>query len=131
MSPDAPGFWGLVWGLQDGSNFYFAQFYPGLGLIVYRVVNWSFTSIASNGSAPVPAANEWKNLKLEARNGVYKIFVDGIKQVEFTDTFFPSGKAGVLGYGGNTSVYDNVIIDSWSEPLTVMPEPGYYTCPSL
>ena len=48
--------------------------------------------------------------------------------VEFTDNYYPYGKAGVLGYGGNTSVYDNVIIDSWSEPL-VMPEPGYYTSP--
>ena len=88
MSPDETGIWGLVWGLQDGSNFYFAQFYSGAGLKVYRVDNWAFTQLTSNTGAPAPVANQWFTLRLEAQDGVYHIYVDGVEQLTVTDTVF-------------------------------------------
>ncbi len=129
MSPDAAGIYGLFWGLQDGSNFYFAQFYGDL-LKVFKIFSWDvggWTPIVTSTITRV-ATNQWVNLRLEVRKGLHRIYVDDVQKVEFTDTYYPSGRAGVLGYGGITSVYDNVTIDNWSEAL-VLPEPGYYTSP--
>ena len=128
MSSSTTGFFGLVWGLQDASRFYMVQFYPNQGMRVYRADNW-FTSDQKIGdvpTAPVPNPGTWFTLRLEARNGTFWIYVDGALQGTFTDLTYPGGRVGVMGYGGATTYYDNVVV----ERIEAVPTPygqGNYT----
>jgi len=114
MSPNTPGFFGLVWGAQDNAHYYFAQFYPGMGLRVYRVVGWfNATRLADVPSAPAPVPGQWFTMRLEARNGTYRIYVNGTLYATVTDSTYPSGRVGLMGYGGVTSRYDDVLLQEW------------------
>ena len=118
---------GLVWGLQDEHRYYMAQFVQGQGMRVYRADDWfySFAKIGDVPAAPVPAPGQWFTLRLEARNGVFGLYVDGILQTTITDHTYPSGRIGVLGYGGATSRYDDVLVEN-IEPPSAYPS-GVYT----
>ena len=127
MSPDTShGFFGLVWGLQDERRYYMAQFYPGQGMRVYRTDNWVFTKIGDVPDAPIPAPGQWFTLRLEARSGAFLLYVDGALQAAINDHTYATGRVGVMGYGGITSRYDDVLIESIASVSTPC-NPGVYT----
>ncbi|HEU5123288.1 MAG TPA: fibronectin type III domain-containing protein [Verrucomicrobiae bacterium] len=127
MSTSSVGFFGLLWGFQDDApGFYMAQWYPGIGLQVYRLDNWfnKFTLIAGNPTAPVPVPNQWFTLRLEARNGLYRLYVNGTLQITVTDATYAHGRIGLMGYGGTANYYDDVLVETLPP---VLPKQGSYT----
>ncbi|HOP96627.1 MAG TPA: fibronectin type III domain-containing protein [Verrucomicrobiota bacterium] len=127
MSTSPVGFFGLTWGFQDDSpGFYMAQWYPGTGLQVYRLDNWfsNFTLVGSAPAAPVPVPNQWFTLRLEARNGLYRLYVDGVLLLTVTDATYPVGRVGLMGYGGTANFYDDVLVEMLPPAA---PREGVYT----
>jgi hypothetical protein len=113
MSSSTVGFFGLVWGLQDSTRFYMVQFYPNQGMRVYRTDNWFTTcqKLVDEPTAPTPSPGTWFTLRLEARNGTFRLYVNGVLQGTVTDQTYPGGRVGVMGYGGATTYYDDVLVE--------------------
>ena len=86
---------GVVWRYQDADNYYVARMNPlEDNYRVYHVVGGKRTQIATKEGLKVPTG-EWHTLKVTMAGGRIECYLDGKKEIEFTDSTIP--KAGRIG----------------------------------
>ncbi len=108
---------GLVFCVQDVSNYYYA-FFEAKNDIIYLMKNvaGSFTTISSVSFADDGA---WHNWRIVKSGSMIKIYVDDVLLLTETDTQFASGNFGLRAYSTNNQMWDDIKVLKLADPIDV------------
>jgi hypothetical protein len=100
---------GLVTRYTDANNYYYVTVRSNGTLLLRRMVNGVFTTLAS-AALPV-TLNRTYRVRLEAIGTRLRVFVDNAVLAEASDSALDQGRAGVMMYKMRAD-YDNVVVSS-------------------
>jgi hypothetical protein len=103
----ADRWFGLATRFIDPANYYYVTLRSSNTILLRRMVNGVFTTLAS-GQLPV-ALNQTYNVRLEAIGTRLRVFVNGQQRLEAIDSYLRHGQAALLTYRTRAD-FDNVVI---------------------
>lgn len=107
---------GLCWRLQDTNNYYVVRANAlEDNVVLYKVENGKRSDLKPKGAAAkaygvkarvVPG--EWQNLRVQARAGVFTVFLNGSELFQVEDgTFTKAGKVGLWTKADSVTLFDD------------------------
>ena len=113
--PTADRWFGLVARYRDAQNYYYVTVRSSNQIQLKRMVNGTFTNLAS---APMTVTlNRNYRVRLEAIGSLVRVYVDGKRVLQARDTSLAQGQAGIMMYQTRAD-YDNVV--ATPNPNTVL-----------
>jgi hypothetical protein len=98
---------GLAAHYRDASNFYYVTLRSSGSVSLKKIVNGTFSTIAS---APLEVSiNRTYRVRLESVGRRQRVYVNGVPMLDADDTAIPSGRAGLLTYRAAAN-FDNVVV---------------------
>jgi hypothetical protein len=113
--PTADRWFGLVARYRDAQNYYYVTVRSSNQIQLKRMVNGTFTNLAS--AAMTVTLNRNYRVRLEAIGPLLRVYVDGRKVLEARDRSLTQGQLGLMMYQTRAD-YDNVV--ATPNPNTVL-----------